>query len=115
LRGSVHNIKKNSEALVVASKEVGLEVDADKTKYMIMSRDQSAGRSHNIKIDNSSFERVEDFKYLGKTLTNKNSIQEEIKSRLKSRKACCHSVQNLLSWSLLPKNLKIKVHRSIIR
>ena len=71
MRGSVHNIKKNSEALVVASKEVGLEVDADKTKYMIMSRDQSAGRSHNIKIDNSSFERVEDFKYLGTTWTNK--------------------------------------------
>jgi len=50
------------------------------TKYMVMSRDQNAGRSHNIKTDNSSFERVEDFKYLGTTLTNQNSIQEEIKS-----------------------------------
>ena len=47
----------------------------DKTKYMIMSREQNAGRSHSMKIDNSSIERVEDFKYLGKTVTNQNSIQ----------------------------------------
>ena len=40
---------------------------------MVMSRDQNAGRSHNIKIDNRSFEKVEEFKYLGKTLTNQNS------------------------------------------
>ena len=81
---------------------------------MIMSRDQNAGRSHSMKIDNSSIERVEEFKYLGKTLTNKNSIQEEIKSRLKSGNACYHLVQNLLSSSLLSKNLKIKIYRTII-
>jgi len=69
---------------------------------------------HSIKIDNSSIERVEKFKYLGTTLTNKNSIQEEIKSRLKLGNACCHSVQNLLSFSLLSKNLQIKIYRNII-
>ena len=58
--------------------------------------------------------RVERFHYLRTTLTNQNSIQEEIKSRLKSRNACCHSLQNLLVYSLLSKNLKIKVHRTII-
>jgi hypothetical protein len=84
LGGSVHTIKENSEALLVASKEIGLEVNADKTKYMVISRDQTAGRSHSMKIDNSSFVRVGEFKYLGTTLTNQNSIQEEIKSRLKS-------------------------------
>jgi len=78
-----------------------------------MSRDQNAGQSHSIKIDNSSFERVEEFKYLGTTLTNQNSIQEEIKRRLQSGNACYHSVQNLLSSSLLSKNLKIKIHRTI--
>ena len=52
---------------------------------MVRSRDQNAGRSHNMKIDNSSIERVEQFTYLGSTLTNQNSIQEEIKSRLKLR------------------------------
>jgi len=87
---------------------------ADKTKYMVMSRDQNEGRSHNIKTDNSSFERVEEFRYLGTTLRNQNSIQEEIKSRLKSGNACCYSVQNLWSSSLLSKNLKIKIHRTII-
>ena len=76
--------------------------------------DQNAGRSHNIKIYNSSFERVEQFKYLGTTLRNQNSIQEEIKSWLKSRNACYHSVQNLLSSSLLSKNLRIKIYWTII-
>jgi len=98
----------------VAAKEIGLEVNADKIKYMVMSRDQNAGRTHSMKIDNSSFERVDEFKYLGTTLTNQNSIQEEIKSRLKSRNACYHLVQNLLSSSLLSKNLKIKIYRTII-
>ena len=79
-----------------------------------MSLDQNAGRSHNMKTDNRAFEMVEEFKYLGTTLTNRNSIKEEIKSRLKSRNACYHSVQNLLSSSLLSKNLKIKIHRTVI-
>jgi len=59
-----------------------------------------------MKIDNSSFEKLEGFKYLGKTLTNQNSIQEEIKRRWKSGNACYHSVQKLLSSSLLSKNLR---------
>ena len=52
-------------------KEIGLEVSADKTKYMVMSGDQNAGWSHNIKTDSSSFERVEEFKYLGITFKTK--------------------------------------------
>ena len=81
---------------------------------MVMSRDQNAGRSHSIKMDNSSFERVEEFKYLGTTLTNQNSIQEKIKIRLKSGNACYYSVQNILSSSLLSKNLKINIYGTII-
>ena len=76
---------------------------------MVMSRDQNAGRSHHMRTDNRNFERVEEFKCLGTALINQNSIQEEIKSRLKSGNACCHLVQNLLSSSLLSKNLKIKI------
>jgi hypothetical protein len=85
-------------------KETGLEVNADKTKYMVMSRDQSAGRSHSIKNDNSFFERVEELKYLATSLTDRNSVQEEIKSKLNLGNVCYHSVQNLSS-SLLYKNL----------
>jgi hypothetical protein len=59
LGGSVHTIKINIEISVVASYEIGLALNADATKYMVMSRDQNAGQSHNIKIDNNSFERVE--------------------------------------------------------
>ena len=81
---------------------------------MTASRDQDAGRIHSMKIDNWSIERVEEFKYLGTTLTNQNSIQEEIKSRLKLGNACCYSVQNLLPSRLLSKNIKIKVYRTII-
>jgi len=114
LGGSVHTVEENAEASVVAAKEIGLEVNADKTKYMIMSRDQNAGRSHSMKTDSISIERVEEFKYLVTTLTNKNSIQEEIKSRLKLGNACYYSVQNLLSSSLLSKKLKIKIYRTII-
>jgi len=79
-----------------------------------MSRDQNAGRIYTVRIDNSTFERVEEFKYLGTTLTNQNSIAEEIKSRLSSGNACYHSVQKLLSSRLLSKNLKIKIYRAII-
>ena len=81
---------------------------------MVMSRDRNAGRGCSVKIDNRSFERVEEFKYLRTTLTNQNSIHEEIKSRLKSGNACYYSVQSLLSSSLLSKNLKIKMYRTIM-
>ena len=93
---SIRTIKKNTEALIVASKGTGLEVNAD------------------IKTDNGSFERLEQFKYLGTKLTNQNYIQEEIKCRLKSQNACFHSVQNLLSSSLLSENIKIKVYRTTV-
>ena len=78
---SIRTVKKNTEALVVASEESGLEVNADKTKYMVMSQNQNAGQSHNIKIDNSSFERVEQFKCLGTTLMSQNYVQEDFRSR----------------------------------
>jgi hypothetical protein len=81
---------------------------------MVMSRNQNAGHNHNIKIDNKTFARVEEFKYLGATLMNQNSIHEEIKSRLKSGNACYHSVQNILSSRFLTKNTKIRVYGTII-
>ena len=89
LGGSIHTQKENTEA------KIGLEVSADKTKYMVMSRGQNAERILRVRIDNITFERVEEFKYLGTTITKQNSIQEEIKNRLKSGNACYYSVRNL--------------------
>jgi len=110
----IHTLKENAEALVAATREIGLEVSADKIKCMVMFRDQNAGRILSVRIDNSTFERVEKFKYLGTNLTNQNSIAEEIKSRLRSGIACYHSVQKLWSSRLLSKNLKFKIYRNII-
>ena len=72
LKGIVHAIKCNTEYSLFASKESGIEVSAVKTKYTFLSRDQNAGRSHIMKLDNSSFETVERSKYLETTLTNQN-------------------------------------------
>jgi len=83
LGGSIHTLKENAEAFVAATRETGLEVSADKTKYKVMSRDQNAGRIKSVRTDNSTFERVEEFKYLGTSLTSPNSIAEEIRSRLR--------------------------------
>jgi hypothetical protein len=74
-------IKKNTGTLIDASKEVGQEVNAEKSKYMLLSRHQNARQNHDIKIGNRSYENVEKFKYLGTTVTFQNLIHERIKSR----------------------------------
>ena len=60
LGGGIHTLKENAVALVAATREIGLEVSADKTKYMVVSRDQNAERNHSVRIDNSTFERMEE-------------------------------------------------------
>jgi hypothetical protein len=114
LGDSINTIKEISETFLEASRDIGLEINAEKTKYMIMSRHPNSGQKQNIRIANESFEKVAKFKYLGTTLTNQNDIHNEIKSRLNSGNACYHSVQNLLSSPLISKNLKIKIYRTVI-
>jgi hypothetical protein len=81
---------------------------------MLLSRHQNAGQIHDIKIANTSFENVAQFKYLGTTLTNQNLIQEEIKRRQNSDNACYHSFQYLSSSHLLSKFVKMRIYNIII-
>jgi hypothetical protein len=97
-----------------ASKEVGLEINAERTTYISLFRSQNVGLNHDIKIANRSFENMAQFRYVGTTVLNPNLIQEEIKMRLNSGNAYYHSVQNLWVSRLLSKNVKIGMHKTII-
>jgi hypothetical protein len=114
LGDNIDTVKKYTEILIDASKEIGLEINVEKTKYMLLSHHQNVGQNRDIKIANRSFENVSEFKYLGTTVTNKNLMWEEIKRRLNSGNACYHSAQNLLSSHLLSKKLKIRIFKTII-
>jgi hypothetical protein len=92
LGNSINTIKENTETLLEVSRDVDLEINAEKTKYMITSRHPNTGQNQNMRMANESFENVAEFKYLGTTLTNQNDIHDEIKSTLNSGNACYHSV-----------------------
>ena len=78
--GSIHTLQENAETLVAATRVIGLEVNADKTKYMVMSREQNAGRMHSVRTDNNTFDRVEEFKYLGTTLAYQILLQKKLRT-----------------------------------
>jgi hypothetical protein len=109
---------------------VGLEVNPEKTKYILMSRCHKAGQKRSVKITNGFHEDVEKFKYSGiaisllgstaqfrpwppqgTTLADQNCVHEEIKDRINSGNACYYS---LLLSRLLPRNVKVKICKTII-
>jgi hypothetical protein len=106
-------MQKNTEGLLHTGKEASLELNSEKTKYMLMSHEK-AGQNRDIKIANRSFECVAKFKYFGTTLTDQNCMQDEIKSRLNSGNACYHPVQSLLSSRLLSRNIRVKIYKTMI-
>jgi hypothetical protein len=110
---NIDNIK-NTETLNDTSKEVGLEINVEKTKYMLLSRLQNTDPNHDIKIEIRSSENMSQFRCLGTTVTSQNFIQDEIKRRMNSGNACYHSAQNLLSSRLLSKKVRIRVYKTII-
>jgi hypothetical protein len=114
LGDSASTIKENTETFLEASRDIGIEINAEKTKYMIMSLYPNSGQNQNIRIANESFEKVAKFKHLGTKLTNQNDIHDESKSILNLVNACYYSVQNLLSSRLILKKLKIKIYKTII-
>ena len=79
---NLQTIRENKEIFIKASKDTGLEVNSDKTKYMITSRQENIVHNQNIVIEILSFEKVEKFRYLGVTVTNTDDIREEIKRRI---------------------------------
>jgi hypothetical protein len=90
LEDNINTIKKNTETLIDASKEVGLEINKEETKYLLLSRHQNIDQYRDIKITNRSFGNLSQFKYLGTTVTNQNLIQEKIKRRLNSGNVWYH-------------------------
>jgi hypothetical protein len=109
LLDNIDTIKKNTETLIDASKDVCLEINLENTKHMLLSRHQNSGRNRDTKLANRSLVNVSQFKYYSKTVTNQNLIEEEIKKRLNSGNACYHSVQNLLS-----SHLQIRICKTVI-
>jgi hypothetical protein len=79
LGDSINTIKENTEVCSEGSRYVGLETNAEKTKYMIMSHHPKSGQNQNVRTVNESFENVAKLKYIGMTLTNQNGIHDEIK------------------------------------
>jgi len=92
----VHITERNMKVLVVASKEVGLEVKCGKTKYMVLSQDMNENEVTIWRLIIAPWERVKELKYLETTLTDQNSLQKEINSRLTSGKACYHSAESFV-------------------
>jgi len=87
LGDSINTITEKTEVLLESRNDVGLEINAEKTKYMIISRHQHSGQNQNIRVASESFVSVAKFKHLGTILTNQNDIHDETKSRLSSRNA----------------------------
>jgi hypothetical protein len=110
----INTIKENIEILLEARRVIGLEINAEKTKYMIMSRHPNSGQNQNIRIANEWFENVAKFRCLKTTLINQNDMLYEIKGRLYSENVCYHSAQNLLSYLLTSKKLKIKTYKTSV-
>ena len=111
---NLQTIRENTEIFIKASKDIGLEVNSEKTKYMITSHQQNTLQNQNIVIENLSFEKVEKSKYLGVMVTNTNDIHKEIKCRINIGDACYYSIEKILSSRLISKKLKVNTYKTII-
>jgi hypothetical protein len=112
LGDNINTIKKHTETLIDASNEVGLEVNTEKTKYMLLFHHQNAEQTHDLKI--ADLMKVYHGSNTFVNNNNKSVIQEEIKRRLNLGNTCYQSVKNLLFSLLLSKDMKIKIYKAVI-
>lgn len=101
--------------LFTAAKKLGLEVNAEKTKYMVISPNEARRRRENITIANMTFENVESFVYLGAELNSANKISSEIQRRIMAANRAYFANIKLLKSRLLSRTTKIKVYKTLIR
>ena len=108
---NIQSMRKSTKAFLIASKEIGLKVNAKEIKCMDMSRDRNAEQNSNIKTGKKFFERLEQFNYLGTILTHQTFVHEEVMSRL-SRGIVAIIRCRIFSFTLLSKNVKFKIYRT---
>ena len=111
---NLQTVRENAEIFIKASKDIGLELNSEMTKYMITSRDQNLIQNQNTVIGNLSPENVEKLRYLGVTVTNTNYMREEIKCRINMGNECYYSLEKILSSRLFSNKLKVKTYKTII-
>jgi hypothetical protein len=100
---------------VAAGKETSIEINDDKTMYMVMARGKNVGRSHNIKTNKSSFESVEEIRHFATKLTNQNSISGRNKKQIEVRECLLSFGATLLCLPFCyPKNLKSGIYKALI-
>ena len=104
----------NAKILLDKTKELGLQINVEKTKYMVTDRIQNIHNNGNLVVCDKIFERVSNFKYLGSILNQTNEIREELKRRINLGNACFYSVKKLLGSRILSRRLKIRIYRTII-
>jgi hypothetical protein len=109
LGADVDTIKRNRETSTDASKEVGLEINLEKTKYMLVSHHWNAEQGHDLKVANRSYDNVVQFRCVEMAAINQHLIQDKIRKELISDNTCYHSIQNLLSSCLVSRKVRIRI------
>lgn len=106
-------VKAGTKELIINSKDIGLQINEGKTKYMVISRREN--HEENLEVENYKFERVQNFKYLGVTINSKNNNHDEIKIRLTAANKCYYGVTSILKSKQVSLKSKITIYKVIIR